>query len=69
MYHGSLPNNKYVTTRSIMEYEVITLDTTILKAEWLRDLLIDIAFITSPLPPISIHCEYGRGKQGSGFDT
>ena len=38
-----------------MESELIALDTTSNKTEWIRDLLIDIPVIEAPLPTVSLY--------------
>ena len=40
-----------------MESEMIALNTISVKAEWLKDLLIEILLIKKPLSSISIHCD------------
>ena len=42
-------------TKSIMESEMIALNTIIIEAEWLKDLLIEIFLLEKSFPVISIH--------------
>jgi hypothetical protein len=46
-----------VIARSTMESEIIALDTACTEAEWLRDLMQDIPFVSSPLSPIAMNCD------------
>jgi hypothetical protein len=46
-----------VIAKSTMEAELIALDSTCTEAEWLKELLSDIPLVSSPVPPISIHCD------------
>ena len=41
-----------------MKSEMIVLDTSSIKAEWLKDLLTEILLLEKILPAISIHCNY-----------
>jgi Icc-related predicted phosphoesterase len=40
-----------------MEVELIALDTAGSKAEWLRDLLMDLSVVKKPIPAISMNCD------------
>ena len=40
-----------------MEFELVTLDSTCSEDKWLKDLFSKIFLISSPIPPISIHCD------------
>ena len=40
-----------------MEAELTTLDTARAKAEWLRELLIDLSIVEKPIPTISMNCD------------
>ena len=46
-----------IISRSTMESELIALDTTCTKAEWLRNLLLDMPIVSKPIPTISIQCD------------
>ena len=46
-----------VVVRSIMELEMIALNTTSIEIEWLKDLLTEISLLEKSLPVISIHCD------------
>jgi hypothetical protein len=39
-----------------MEAELITFDTAIVEAEWLRELLIDLPVVENPISAILINC-------------
>jgi hypothetical protein len=39
-----------------MEAELATLDTATIKAEWLRELLIDLSLVEKPIPTILMNC-------------
>jgi len=43
--------------RSTMEVELTTLDTVIVEAEWLRELLMDLPVVEKPIPAILINCD------------
>ena len=43
--------------KSIMGAELTSLDTAGSKAEWLRDLLIDLPVVEKPIPVISMNCD------------
>ncbi len=44
-------------THSTIESEFIALATTGKEAEWLRDLLLEISFISEHMSAVSIHCD------------
>ena len=44
-----------ILTKSTMEAELIALDTTGSKAEWLRDLLMDLPVVEKPISAISMN--------------
>jgi hypothetical protein len=46
-----------VLTRSTMEAELTTLDITTIKAEWLRELLMDLPVVEKPISAISMNCD------------
>jgi hypothetical protein len=43
--------------RSTMEAELTALDTAIVEAEWLRELLMDLPVVENPIPTISMNCD------------
>jgi hypothetical protein len=45
-----------------MEAELIALDTAGAKAEWLRELLMDLSVVEKPIPAISMNCD-NKGEQ------
>jgi hypothetical protein len=46
-----------ILTRSTMEVELIALDTGIVEADWLRELLMDLPIVKKPLLVILMNCE------------
>ena len=40
-----------------MEAEIIALDTAIVEAEWLCELLMDLSVVEKPIPAISMNCD------------
>jgi hypothetical protein len=40
-----------------MEVGLIALDTATVEAEWLRELLMDLAMVENPIPAISMNCD------------
>jgi hypothetical protein len=40
-----------------MEVELTTLDTTIVEAEWLRELLMDLPVVEKLIPAIPMNCD------------
>jgi hypothetical protein len=46
-----------ILTRSTMEAELTALDTTIVEADWLHELLIDLPIVEKPLPAIMMNCD------------
>jgi hypothetical protein len=40
-----------------MEAELTTLDTATVKAEWLRELLMNLPVVEKPIPAISMNCD------------
>ena len=40
-----------------MEAELTTLDTIIVEAEWLRELLMDLPVVEKPVPAILMNCD------------
>jgi hypothetical protein len=43
--------------RSTIEAELTTLDTTIVEAEWLRELLMDLPMVEKPILAILMNCD------------
>jgi hypothetical protein len=46
-----------ILMKSTMEAELATLDTTTMKVEWLRGLLIDLPIVEKLLPAILMNCD------------
>jgi hypothetical protein len=46
-----------ILTRFTMEAELTTLDTAIVEADWLRELLMDLPIVEKPLPAIVMNCD------------
>jgi hypothetical protein len=46
-----------ILTRSTMEVELTALDTSIVEADWLRELLMDLSIIEKSLPAILMNCD------------
>ncbi|KAK1615396.1 hypothetical protein QYE76_020913 [Lolium multiflorum] len=46
-----------ILTRSTMEAELTALDTAIVEAEWLRELLMDLPMVEKPIPAILMNCD------------
>jgi hypothetical protein len=46
-----------ILMRSTMEAKLTTLDTATVKADWLRELLMDLSIIEKPLPTILMNCD------------
>jgi hypothetical protein len=46
-----------ILTRSTMKAELIALDTVIVEAEWLRELLMDLPIVEKPIQAILINCD------------
>jgi hypothetical protein len=46
-----------ILTRSSIEAELTTLDTTIVEADWLRELLMDLSIVEKTLPTILMNCD------------
>jgi ABC-type uncharacterized transport system YnjBCD permease subunit len=46
-----------ILTRSTMQAELTSLDTTIVEVEWLRELLMDLPVVEKLIPGISMICE------------
>jgi hypothetical protein len=46
-----------ILTRSSIEAELTTLDTTTVEADWLRELLIDLSIVEKTLPTILMNCD------------
>jgi hypothetical protein len=46
-----------ILTRSTMEAELTTLDTTSVEAEWLHELLMDLPVVEKLVPAISMNCD------------
>ena len=44
-----------ILTRSTIEAELTALDTAIVEAEWLRELLMDLSVVEKPIPAISMN--------------
>jgi hypothetical protein len=46
-----------ILTRSTMEVELAGLDTATVKADWVRELLMDLPMVEKPLPTILMNCD------------
>jgi hypothetical protein len=46
-----------ILTRSTMEAELASLDTTTVKAVWLSELLMYLSIVENPLPAILMNCD------------
>ena len=46
-----------ILTRSTMEAELTTLDTSCVKAEWHRELLMDLAVVDKPVSAVLMNCD------------
>ena len=46
-----------ILTKSTMKAELTTLDTATTKAEWLRELFMDLLVVEKPIPTILINCD------------
>ncbi|WVZ50711.1 hypothetical protein U9M48_001943 [Paspalum notatum var. saurae] len=46
-----------ILTRSTMEAELAALDTLFVKADWLRELLMDLLVVDKPIPAILMNCD------------
>jgi hypothetical protein len=46
-----------VLTKTMAEVELVALQTATNKAEWLRELLMDLPLLGKPVPPILVHCD------------
>nr|AAM00978.1 Putative retrovirus-related pol polyprotein from transposon Tnt 1-94 [Oryza sativa Japonica Group]AAP53107.1 retrotransposon protein, putative, Ty1-copia subclass [Oryza sativa Japonica Group] len=46
-----------ILTRSTIEAELTSLDTAIVEAEWLRELLMDLPMVEKPVPAILMNCD------------
>jgi hypothetical protein len=46
-----------ILTRSTIEAELAALDTATVKADWLRELLMDLPIVEKPLPAILMNCD------------
>jgi hypothetical protein len=46
-----------ILTRSTIEAELAALDTATMKADWLRELLMDLPIVEKPLPAILMNCD------------
>jgi hypothetical protein len=46
-----------ILSRSIMEAELTSLDTTTVEAEWLRELLMDLPMVEKSIPAILMNCD------------
>jgi hypothetical protein len=46
-----------ILTRSSIEAELTTLDTTTVEADWLRELLMDLSIVEKTLPTILMNCD------------
>jgi hypothetical protein len=46
-----------ILTRSTIEEELTTLDTTTIEAEWLRELLMELPMVEKPIPAIPMNCD------------
>ena len=46
-----------ILTRSIMEAELIALDTATIEAEWLCELLVDLPIVEKLIPAILLNCD------------
>jgi hypothetical protein len=46
-----------ILTRSTMEAKLTALNTALVEAEWLRELLMDLPMVEKPVPAISMNCD------------
>jgi hypothetical protein len=46
-----------ILTSSTMKAELKALDTALVEAEWLHELLMDLPVVEKPVPTISINCD------------
>jgi hypothetical protein len=46
-----------ILTRSTMDAELVALDTDSVKADWLRELLMDLPIVEKPLPAMLMNCD------------
>jgi hypothetical protein len=46
-----------ILMRSTMEAELVAFDTATVKADWLRELLMDLPIVEKPLPAILMNCD------------
>ena len=46
-----------VIARSTMESKLIALDSCCSEAEWLKNLISELPFVSGPIPPISVHTD------------
>ena len=46
-----------ILTRSTMEAELTSLDTTTVEADWLRELVMDLPVVEKPVPAILLNCD------------
>jgi hypothetical protein len=46
-----------ILTRSSIEAELTTLDTTTVEADWLRELLMNLSIVEKTLPTILMNCD------------
>jgi hypothetical protein len=50
-----------------MEVELAALDTAIVEADWLRELLMDLPIVKKPLPAILMNCDNQTVSQSRQF--
>ena len=46
-----------ILTRSTIEAELTALDTATVEAEWLRELLMDLPIVETPIPATLMNCD------------
>ena len=63
-----------ILTKSAMEVELVALESATTKAEWLKELLMDLSMVDKSVPAILLHCDnqsvitiVGNAKENAKF--